>query len=131
MTSRKIEVKFMQLVHWGPILALSVIFLISAASLRNTLMWWPPSYIGGLINLFIFLSWIVLTLYNYLLAAFKGPGFVPFGWEPVSLHFQHSLMSDMTDNIAISVEWHLLSIICMSTLYPCWVLIQWVERALI
>lgn len=72
----------MQLVHWGPILALSVIFLISAASLRNTLMWWPPSYIGGLINLFIFLSWIVLTLYNYLLAAFKGPGFVPFGWEP-------------------------------------------------
>jgi hypothetical protein len=27
---------------------------------------------------------MVLTLYNYLLAAFKGPGFVPFGWEPVS-----------------------------------------------
>lgn len=82
MASQKINIKLMQLVHWGPILALSVIFMISAVSIRNTLMWWPVNSLGGLINLAIFLSWNVLTLYNYLLAAFKGPGFVPFGWEP-------------------------------------------------
>ncbi|XP_076074885.1 palmitoyltransferase ZDHHC6-like [Mytilus galloprovincialis] len=82
MATKRIEINPMQLLHWGPIIALSVIFLISAASVRNTLMWWPIFTLGGVINLMIFLLWNVLTLYNYLLAAFKGPGFVPLGWEP-------------------------------------------------
>lgn len=85
MATKRIEINPMQLLHWGPIIALSVIFLISAASVRNTLMWWPIFTLGGVIHLMIFLLWNVLTLYNYLLAAFKGPGFVPLGWEPVSL----------------------------------------------
>ena len=34
----------------------------------------------------VFLLWNFLTLYNYFLSAFKGPGFVPLEWRPVSIY---------------------------------------------
>ncbi|XP_041363852.1 palmitoyltransferase ZDHHC6-like [Gigantopelta aegis] len=71
-----------QLLHWGPIVALSVIFYISIATINCTLMWWPVTSFGGAVNFIIFLTWITLTLYNYFQAAWKGPGFVPLGWMP-------------------------------------------------
>lgn len=73
-----------QLFHWGPILALSVIFIITVVGFKCSLMWWPVYTKGSWINLTIYFTWLFLILYNYFLAAFKGPGFVPLGWEPVS-----------------------------------------------
>jgi len=74
-----------QLFHWGPIIALFIIFFISFATIQCDLMYWPLDSEGGLVNMGIFLMWNVLTLYNYFLAASKGPGFVPLYWKPVSV----------------------------------------------
>ncbi|KAK7113258.1 palmitoyltransferase ZDHHC6-like isoform X2 [Littorina saxatilis] len=72
-----------QVLHWGPILALSVIFTISAVAVKCCAMWWPPfDTIGGALNLLLFLTLVTLTLYNYFMAMFRGPGFVPIGWKP-------------------------------------------------
>ncbi|GAB1608480.1 palmitoyltransferase ZDHHC6-like [Argonauta hians] len=71
-----------RLFHWGPCLALTIIFLISFMSLTCTLIWWPIQTLGGLINLLLFILWDVLTLYNYFMAVINGPGFVPYGWKP-------------------------------------------------
>ena len=73
-----------QVFYWGPILALSVIFIITVVGFKCSLMWWPVYTKGSWINLTIYFTWLFLILYNYFLAAFKGPGFVPLGWEPVS-----------------------------------------------
>lgn len=78
-----------QVFHWGPLVALSVIFTISAVAMKCNAMWWPPfNSTGGFIHLIIFLTWVTLTLYNYFMAMFKGPGFVPHGWKPVSVFVQ-------------------------------------------
>ncbi|KAL3875783.1 hypothetical protein ACJMK2_033700 [Sinanodonta woodiana] len=74
--------KIKQLIHWGPIIALSIIFFVANMAIKCDFRWWPISESGGFLNLVIFVSWVVLTLYNYFLAAFKGPGFVPLGWKP-------------------------------------------------
>ncbi|KAL5019083.1 hypothetical protein ScPMuIL_004805 [Solemya velum] len=71
-----------RLIHWGPFLALFVIFMISSFAIICDLMWWPLHSIGGIVNFCVFLTWVFLTLYNYFLATFKGPGFVPLGWHP-------------------------------------------------
>lgn len=78
----KMVVRPRQLLHWGPIIALSVIFMISFTGMRCLLMWWPLHTPGGVIHLCIYCMWMFLVLYNYLLSAFKGPGFVPKGWRP-------------------------------------------------
>lgn len=75
--------KVCQLFHWGPILALGIIFFISWMTIQCDLMFWPLDTPGGLANMAVFLLWNFLTLYNYFLAAFRGPGFVPFNWRPV------------------------------------------------
>ena len=82
-----------RLLHWGPCLALSIIFLISFMSVTCTLMWWPVNTMGGLLNLLVFMMWDTLTLYNYFMAVFNGPGFVPYGWRPVSNEFLPLLFS--------------------------------------
>lgn len=75
-----------QVFHWGPIVALSVIFTISIVTIKCNSMWWPPlDSIGGAVNMAVFLTWVVLTLYNYFMAMFKGPGCVPLGWRPENL----------------------------------------------
>lgn len=72
-----------QVLHWGPLLALSVILTISVVSVKCMVMWWPPfESTGGLVHMLTFLSWVFLTLYNYFLAMMRGPGFVPLGWKP-------------------------------------------------
>lgn len=72
-----------QLFHWGPIIALSIIFSISSATIHCNLMYWPVYAEGGVINLVVFLMWNMLTLYNYFSAVAKGPGYVPYGWKPL------------------------------------------------
>ena len=77
---------FWQVLHWGPLLALSVIFTVAAVTMKCNAMWWPPFYsIGGFINTFVFLTFVTLTLYNYFMAMIRGPGFIPYGWKPVSV----------------------------------------------
>ncbi|GFO38726.1 palmitoyltransferase [Plakobranchus ocellatus] len=72
-----------QFFHWGPILALSVVFIISWITVRCHLMWWPPwESLGALLNITVFLMWVTLTLYNYFAACLKGPGFIPQSWTP-------------------------------------------------
>ncbi|XP_005104338.1 palmitoyltransferase ZDHHC6 isoform X2 [Aplysia californica] len=72
-----------QFFHWGPLLALGVIFTISWVTIRCDLMWWPPHLsIGGFINFLLFVTWVALTLYNYFAACMKGPGFIPLEWKP-------------------------------------------------
>lgn len=80
-----------RLLHWGPCFALSIIFLISFMSVTCTLMWWPVNTMGGLLNLLVFMMWDTLTLYNYFMAVFNGPGFVPYGWRPV-MYFSYYLV---------------------------------------
>lgn len=75
-----------QVLHWGPLIALSVIFTISIMTVKCGLMWWPPTQSwGGALNMTVFLTWVLLTLFNYFNAMFRGPGFVPLEWKPVSL----------------------------------------------
>jgi len=80
-----------QLIHWGPIIALSIIFFISYTTFKSLFMYWPLHEEGGLINLGIYLLWNFLTLYNYLAATYKGPGFVPYNWRPVSIIFSSAV----------------------------------------
>ena len=73
-----------RLLHWGPLLAFTIIGVISTFTTMCHLQWWPVNTVGGAIDLIVFLSWNVLTLYNLMTAAFTGPGHVPYGWKPVS-----------------------------------------------
>ena len=73
-----------RILHWGPLLALSVIAIISVCGLICVVQWWPISTLGGALNLALYLFWDVTTLYNFFNAIFIGPGHVPFGWKPVS-----------------------------------------------
>lgn len=80
--------KLRQLIHWGPIIALSIILFISLSTIKCMMMYWPLHAEGGIINFAIYMVWNFLTLYHYFLAVFKGPGFVPSNWKPVS-NLQH------------------------------------------
>ena len=78
-----------RLCHWGPWVALFLIFYITAVAVYCDLVMWPPttsSYLS-IINFVILSQWIFLILYNYFYAVFEGPGFVPKGWRPVSQGF--------------------------------------------
>ncbi|XP_013391587.1 palmitoyltransferase ZDHHC6-like [Lingula anatina] len=76
------EGSLMRLVHWGPLIALYIIFHISLSGLYCILMWWPPFTVGGAIHLAVYLFWLYLVLYNMISGSLKGPGFVPLGWKP-------------------------------------------------
>lgn len=72
-----------RLLHWGPVLALSVTAIISWSSSVCLLEWWPVTSTAAVLNLVVFILWHVLILYNFFLAVFVGPGFVPHSWKPV------------------------------------------------
>jgi len=76
-----------RLLHWGPVLALSVTALISWSTSMCLLEWWPVTSVAAVLNLAVFLLWHILILYNFFLAVFVGPGYVPLGWKPVSIIF--------------------------------------------
>jgi len=73
-----------RLLHWGPVLALSVTAIISWSSFICLLERWPITSPAAVLNLVMFFLWHILILYNFLLAIFVGPGYVPLGWKPVS-----------------------------------------------
>ena len=74
-----------RLLHWGPVLALSVTGIISLSSWMCLVEWWPVTSVAALFNVVVFVLWHFLILYNFFLAVFVGPGYVPVGWKPVSI----------------------------------------------
>ena len=86
MTHRPDPSVLRRLCHWGPLLALSVILVVSCAALLDSLLWlWPLGSAGALWNLMALIGWTVLILYHYLRALVVGPGRVPTGWRPVNV----------------------------------------------
>ena len=81
----------LRILHWGPLLALFVIGVISGCTVMCDMQWWPPNTPGGIINLLVYAFWNIATLYNFFSARYGGPGYVNFGWKPVSL-FKFSLI---------------------------------------
>lgn len=74
---------FSRVCHWGPLLALSIIKVVTWATIDSLSFWLPPSDSSiGLINYIIFLVLVAATLYNFATAMLVGPGVVPVRWRP-------------------------------------------------
>jgi hypothetical protein len=71
-----------RLIHWGPILAFTVITAISTSTVICHCEWWPLTTTSSVLNIVGFAIWNICTLYNFFCAAYAGPGYVPFGWKP-------------------------------------------------
>lgn len=75
--------RWRRLLHWGPLIAIGLVFYITSFAIYCDLMYWPPtSSVGGCLNLITFLTWVFLILYHHYRASAIGPGFVPLGWKP-------------------------------------------------
>lgn len=78
--------KCRRLFHLGPIFGMGLVIFLTLASLSViTSTFLPSRKIFAAANAFfcVFLSFYILR--SYALAAWFGPGFVKFGWQPVSL----------------------------------------------
>lgn len=73
-------------VHWGPLTALTIIFLVTFTGIYGSLQLWslPPSVVRyfRLTHFILMYIWPILILKNFY-QALKGPGYVPLGWKPV------------------------------------------------
>lgn len=69
--------------HFGPIIALSIIKCVTFTTLYMTSQWlrMSDSFLA-FINHLLYYTLIATTLYNFFSAIFVGPGFVPKGWAP-------------------------------------------------
>lgn len=75
--------EFRRFLHWGPIIALSIIKCITVMTLYMNSMWWPPNgSLGGFINQTVFMLLSSIATCNYVMATLNGPGFLPKGWRP-------------------------------------------------
>lgn len=72
------------LLHWGPLTALSIITVLFIASVYASLVWWPPVNFTGVANIFLLVVFLLCIVFNFVKAAWLGPGYVPFQWKPVS-----------------------------------------------
>ena len=73
------------LLHWGPLTALTIIFTLFIASVYSSLVWWPPVNVTGILNICLLVLFLFCILYNYIKAAWVGPGFVPSQWKPENI----------------------------------------------
>lgn len=71
-----------RLLHWGPIVALTIIIVLYLFSLLTVFVWFPPDNAVGIFNLILLCVWLYLILKNFLKAAFLGPGHLPYQWKP-------------------------------------------------
>ena len=76
-----------RLLHWGPVFALTVIAIISWSGFICLLELWPVTSTAAAVNVVVYILWDIVILYNFILAIFVGPGYVPLGWKPVSIIF--------------------------------------------
>ena len=72
------------LLHWGPLTALTIIFTLFIAGVYSSLVWWPPVKFTGILNICLLVVFLFCILYNFIKAAWVGPGYVPSQWKPVS-----------------------------------------------
>ncbi len=72
-----------RVIHWGPLIALSIISCVTFTTLYLTSQWLSieDSFIA-LINYLLYYFFISTTLYNFFSAIFTGPGFVSRDWRP-------------------------------------------------
>uniref|UniRef100_A0A1I8A7T4 Palmitoyltransferase n=1 Tax=Steinernema glaseri TaxID=37863 RepID=A0A1I8A7T4_9BILA len=81
-----------RLAHWGPIIACSIIFSIGFTCSYLHILWWPiASSPWALLHFLVFLSWNYLTLTNFCISAYFGPGVVPLRWLPPLEEYQERL----------------------------------------
>ena len=81
-----------RLLHWGPITALTIIFLLLCVSCLVILVWIPPEDTITTVHAILFAVWVTLILKNFFKAAFLGPGLIPFKWFPVCTLFSLHLL---------------------------------------
>ena len=73
-----------RLFHFGPLIALFIIFVCYVASVIDSMIWFMPTHnsVSGKINILVLTIWLVLILGNFFRAIFIGPGYVPKNWKP-------------------------------------------------
>lgn len=72
------------LLHWGPLVALSIIFILFLGSVYSSLIWWPPNNASGVSNIVLLIVFLSCIVYNFVKAAWVGPGYVPNEWKPAN-----------------------------------------------
>ena len=75
-----------RLIHFGPLIALSIIFICYCVAVIDTMLWFLPtsgnkSFYGKL-NVLVLTVWLTLILGNFFRALLIGPGYVPLKWHP-------------------------------------------------
>jgi len=50
----------MQLLHFGPLIAIFLISYITVIGFVNMLQWWPPNTLDGQIHALIYCTWYIL-----------------------------------------------------------------------
>ena len=77
--------QLVKLVHFGPIIALSITFFCYSVALIDSILWLKPvlgPYYGAL-NMGILTATVSLLLRNFFRSILGGPGFAPKGWSPL------------------------------------------------
>ena len=80
--------EILRIFHWGTLLAQFIITSISLTFLYVDTYFWPLINEHGFLDtraclhLFLFCCSSVLTQYNFLMAIYVGPGYVPLKWHP-------------------------------------------------
>ena len=72
-----------RIIHWGPILTISLICYIFYWTLYVMSVGWPWHTTHGLIHHVLFLTNVFGIVINYLHAMYHGPGYVPLEWTPM------------------------------------------------
>ena len=81
------------LLHWGPLIALSIIATLFIGSIYSSLVWWPPvNDVSGIVNICLLVVFLLCILFNFIKAAWVGPGHVPLQWKPVRLYNCHLIV---------------------------------------
>ncbi|KAH8286190.1 hypothetical protein KR054_003992, partial [Drosophila jambulina] len=78
--------EFRRFLHWGPIVILSLTFLVTCTTIHMNSMWWPPGEgWGSWVNYGLIWFHVFAILYNFVRTLMVGPGFVPKKWRPQKL----------------------------------------------
>lgn len=72
--------------HWGPLIALGIIKIITLMTIHCSRQWWSPqeSFLAA-VNFILFFCLSGSTLFHFISAIYEGPGFLPLQWKPENL----------------------------------------------
>ncbi|KAI3383267.1 hypothetical protein SNEBB_010495 [Seison nebaliae] len=77
------KIEWKRLLHFGPLLALFVIGIVTFGTINISLHLFAPKYsLINFVNLAVFVTWPTLILYHFFYSIFMGPGYVPPNWSP-------------------------------------------------